>query len=865
MSALLDQFLSETRDFLQSIGVKLMELETAPDSAETMVELFRLVHTLKGNSGLFDFPEMTRVLHAAEDVMDVVRDGDLSYSQDLADNLLDAMDFVGRLCDEIEENGAFAPSTGPLSVDLAKSLRALLAEAQQGDGPLVDGQSATEPASEPAATVDLSSLPEAALITAYVEALRGKPIHHLTFTPDEQCFFQGDDPLFTVRQLPGAVWVWMSSREEWPDLVELDAYRCVLKFDVLVAASADEISEHFRYVPDQIVLAELNPKHLLRVTGRVVDANAVRNCVATGRALAEAGDTAALSAYATDWLAQTEDELFTASVLRWLVVMLEQDCASPEIIERYLSAIETQSFDAAPIGAASQSAAFPAEFIAALSGIIAAQRTILSKADTANFQAGRVKVVGTVLRNCALSLANRLVAARIEAALEQALTLQSAQPLLDSLTAFNIAEDTGPPSTEPKGAATPEPEPNETAKAVRRSDDAPAGAKSLKVDQAKIDLLMNLIGEMVVAKNAMPYLATRAEEEFGMRELAREIKAQFAVINRIAEEMQGAIMQVRMMPVSFVFQRFPRLVRDLSRKLGKEVHLELEGEETEADKNIIEALADPLIHIVRNSLDHGIEMPDVRLAAGKPAQGSLTIRASQEGDLAIIEIVDDGKGIDPAVIRRKAYEKGIIDETALERLSDKEAINLIFAAGFSTADVVSDLSGRGVGMDVVRTAVEKVNGTIGLDSEAGRGTRIRIALPLSMAVTKVMIIESDDQRFGIPMEHVLETVRVPQAAVRSIKDKQVITLRGSVTPLVTLNDRLQISRAPKRNDDDELAVLVVRYGAEAVGLLVDDFHETIDVIQKPLEGVLGALNIYSGSALMGNGSVLMVLNLKELV
>ena len=241
-------------------------------------------------------------------------------------------------------------------------------------------------------------------------------------------------------------------------------------------------------------------------------------------------------------------------------------------------------------------------------------------------------------------------------------------------------------------------------------------------------------------------------------------KGQYSVINRIADEMQDAIMQVRMMAVSFVFQRFPRLVRDISRKLGKEVQLVLEGEQTEADKNIIESLADPLIHIVRNSLDHGLETPEVRRACGKRETGTLTIRAAQEADRVVIEITDDGKGIDPAIIKRKAYEKGLIDEAALERIDDREAVNLIFAAGLSTAEVISDLSGRGVGMDVVRSAVEKINGTVVIESELGKGTKIRISLPLSMAVTQVMIVESDGQLFGVPMDNVVETVRVPRSS-----------------------------------------------------------------------------------------------------
>jgi two-component system chemotaxis sensor kinase CheA len=320
-----------------------------------------------------------------------------------------------------------------------------------------------------------------------------------------------------------------------------------------------------------------------------------------------------------------------------------------------------------------------------------------------------------------------------------------------------------------------------------------------------------------------------------------------------------------MMAVSIVFQRFPRLVRDTSRKLGKEAQLVLEGEQTEADKNIIESLADPLIHIVRNSLDHGLETPEVRRACGKPETGKLTIRAAQQADRVVIEIIDDGKGIDPSVIKRKAYEKGLIDEAMLERISDQEAINLIFAAGLSTAEVVSDLSGRGVGMDVVRSAVEKINGTVQIESELGKGTSIRISLPLSMAVTQVMVIESDGQLFGVPMDNVVETVRVPRSAIRAIKQSQTAVLRGRIVPLKALNTLLGIPSVPRLNSDDELAVLLVQTGSEVFGLMVDGFKETIGLIQKPLGGFLSGLSAYSGSALMGDGSVLMILNVREIV
>jgi len=400
-------------------------------------------------------------------------------------------------------------------------------------------------------------------------------------------------------------------------------------------------------------------------------------------------------------------------------------------------------------------------------------------------------------------------------------------------------------------------------------DDGSGGAERntrvLKVAQDKIDRLMDLIGEMVVAKNALPYLAQRAENQFGHRELAREIKTQYSVINRIAEDMQHAIMQVRMLPVGTVFQRFDRLVRDTSKRLGKDVQLVLEGEDTEADKNVIESLADPLIHILRNSLDHGIEPPSQRVAAGKPAQGTLKVSARQEGDRVMLDISDDGAGIDTARVRSKAVERGLIPADRASSLSDAEAMQLIFLPGFSTADTVSEMSGRGVGMDVVRSAVERVNGSVSLHSERGAGTRLSLSLPLSMAVTHVMMIETAGSRFGVPMDLIVETVRVPVQDIHHFKQSQTVVLRGRIVPLRNLNELLALDEPPKLNSAAEHAVLVVRWGQEQIGLIVDEFQGTSDIILKPLEGVLGGLTGFAGSAMMGDGSVLMILNPKELL
>lgn len=965
MSPLLEQFLSEARDFLQGIGEKLMQLERAPDDVELMTELFRFVHTLKGNSGLFDFPEMTRVLHAGEDLMDAVRNGRVAYSQQLADRLLDAMDFVGMLCDEIEAEGGIGAAYAADSARLAESLRQLMASAEKlgaaGAGEVAAGAagvgaaavasavsaaaaaatsaSATFTPAPPAPGIDLplAEVPEAARMAAYRSARAGNPLHWLRYSPAEECFFNGEDPFFQARQTPGVLWGGIVAREAWPKLAEMDAYRCLLDFRSLTTAPRAELDEYYRYMPEQIELLPVSALALVLPQGDPNGGPVYEDFVVDALHHLQAGDVAAVARAAQAMLELSNPDLWLSSALRWLLLLIECEPgntpALAALIEslRSLQAVDWHALEnaatraastttaatasaaaataapeaAAPRGEGTPPDSLPPAEIAALAAIVAAQRTVLSLPIEAPWQLGRLRAAGAALAGCLRASGQGAALPELAAVTGQALADASAQPLADWLesefawlaaiaaqasAAASLPAGAAPPlaaapgdrsaaaTTPAAGGASAAADGDRAARSARRAEDADSevrfgrraedasatGAKSLKVDQAKIDRLMNLIGEIVVAKNALPYLAGRAETVFGVRELAREIKAQYAIINRIAEEMQDGIMQVRMMPVSFVFQRFPRLVRDISRKLGKEVNLVLEGEDTEADKNIIEALGDPLVHIVRNSLDHGFELPELRRAAGKPPAGTLTIRATQESDRVVIEIVDDGKGIDPAVIKRKAYEKGLIDETALDRISDQEAVNLVFAAGFSTAEVVSDLSGRGVGMDVVRTAIEKVNGAISLDSEKGRGTRLRLSLPLSMAVTNVMIVESDRQLFGVPMDCVVETVRVPRADIRSIKKSLTTVLRGRIIPLKSINALLGLAAPPLANEDDELAVLVVRLGDESVGLLVDDFRETVDIILKPMAGVLAGLPAYAGSALMGDGSVLMVLNVKGL-
>lgn len=875
MDPLLEQFLSEGRDALQAIGEQLMQLETRPEDASLVAELFRHVHTLKGNSGLFSFPDMTRVLHAGEDLMAVVRDGKQPFTALTADSLLQAADFVDLLFDEIENHGSYAASHAGVASALADTLRRQIVSSDPAAPELAPGTLAL--AAEPAPAwgllnppFDLAVVPEPQRMAIYQHLCQGGQVFAVQYQPEAECFFQGLDPLHQAMHTPGQLWGQVVAREPWPELALLDAYRCVLGFHLLSDASRDELEEYYRYTPDAITLHALSVEDLILPLAGPSGGPIYEDFIAEAWPLLLQGDAVALQRATDAVLALSSPALWQSGVLRWLRLVIAEEPYNYVRQQALLQCLHPMTLLAA------NSAANPVQDKAAVveldiaestrAEVLRIQQQVLQLPVSDDWHVGRLRAAAHSLRAC-LPVDSQ-TQAQLQQALAQAEALRSGQPLLDYLQALSGSAPAAvhTPSPALPEVALPEALPAEPDMSlIKRSDSGGGLSRSLKVDQEKIDHLVNLIGEMVVCKNALPYLAQRAESVYHCRELARELKAQYVVINRIADEMQDAILQVRMLPVSSVFQRFPRLVRDISRRLGKDVRLVLQGEETAADKTIIESLGDPLVHIVRNSLDHGFELPAQRQAAGKPPYGTLTLRAAQEADRVIIDIIDDGAGIDPEVVKRKAYQRGIIDESTLERLSDQAAINLVFAAGFSTAEVVSDLSGRGVGMDVVRSAIEKVNGSIQLQSQKGRGTQLRLSLPLSMAISNVMVIQSDGQLFGVPMDAVVETVRVARRDIHTIKASLTTVLRGRIVPLKALNQLLGMAAPPLCNEDDEFAVLLVRLGGEVAGLLVDDFHATTSVIIKPLSSVLSGLAVYTGSALMGDGSVLMVLNVKELL
>jgi two-component system chemotaxis sensor kinase CheA len=393
----------------------------------------------------------------------------------------------------------------------------------------------------------------------------------------------------------------------------------------------------------------------------------------------------------------------------------------------------------------------------------------------------------------------------------------------------------------------------------------PAGAASpsLRVDPERIDRLVDLVGELVVAKNTLSFLANQAIQGADTGTVAEDLAANQATIGRLVSTLHAAIMGVRMLPLHDVFRRLPRAVRDVAGRLGKDVDLIIRGETVEADKAVVEGLSEPLLHLIRNAVDHGLEAAQARREAGKPARGRIEVRAHREGDRIVIEVADDGRGIDPVAIRALARERGVAPADVLDRMSDVDAINLVFAPGFSTAGQVTDISGRGVGMDAVRVAVERLGGRVSLQSVSGRGTTVRLNLRVTAVMTKVMVVRVGADRFGLPMDSIVETARIPAERVMPIREGEAFVHRGRTVPLLRLAALLGL---PEGADETrELTVVLVEVGGESVGIAVDGFGERMDVLLRPLTGLLAGVPGFAGTTLEGNGTVLLVLDLPELI
>ncbi len=419
------------------------------------------------------------------------------------------------------------------------------------------------------------------------------------------------------------------------------------------------------------------------------------------------------------------------------------------------------------------------------------------------------------------------------------------------------------PTKETPKTETPKAPKTETkakAKADTEENKAPSIGveQTVRVDVRRLDHLMNLIGELVLGKNRLIRIYSDVEERYDGEKFLEELNQVVSSISAVTTDLQLAVMKTRMQPVGKVFNKFPRMVRDLSRELGKSIELIIEGEETELDKSIVEEIGDPLIHIIRNSCDHGIEPLEERRRLNKPETGKVQLSAYNEGNHIVIKISDDGKGLDPVMLKEKAIEKGVISERDAEGMSDREAFNLIFKPGFSTAKVVSNVSGRGVGMDVVKTNIEKLNGIIEIDSEVGVGTTQKLKIPLTLAIIQALLVGVQEEYYAIPLSSVLETVRISQDEIYSVDGKSVLRLRDEVLSLVRLSDIFKVDAILESNSD--VYVVIIGLADQKIGVIVDYLIGQEEVVIKSLGYYLKNTRGIAGATVRGDGKITLIVD-----
>ena len=447
-------------------------------------------------------------------------------------------------------------------------------------------------------------------------------------------------------------------------------------------------------------------------------------------------------------------------------------------------------------------------------------------------------------------------------AVEEALSsISEIDKLVVELVDPDVPAATKPAAEEKKAAPAAAAAPaTAKAPAAKKASAKPAAPKkahqsqSVRVDIDKLDTLMNLMGELVINKVRL--------EQIGQTHRLAELTETLEQMDRVTTDLQNIVMKVRMVPVSAVFNRFPRMVRDVSKELNKEINLTIEGEETELDRTVIDEIGDPIMHLLRNSLDHGVEHPDDREAKGKPRTGEVGLIARHEGNNVVIMVTDDGAGIPAEKIRKKAVEKGMITQEEADKLDDADAVRLIFLPGFSTAEQITDISGRGVGMDVVRSKIESLSGHVDVETKVDEGSVFKIKLPLTLAIIQAMLVKVQEEMYAIPLGSIDSTINIQPEDIKTVRNKEVIVLRGEIIPIIRMEETLQV---PHVKDSDEIFVVVVHAGEAKAGIVVDNLIGQQEIVIKTLGNLFAGLKMFSGATVLGDGRVALILDVATMM
>ncbi len=876
MDQLLEQFLSEARENLAFIDQNIGEI--GGDDPELLNSVFRAAHTLKGGSGIVGFEAVKNITHHAEDLLDMLRGGKLEFKDSMVEVLYDAFDEVVNLIEAAEETGDVVDADEDTVATIIENLSAQMGKEVQG---------------EQAWSCPLNYTDKEDVLNLHLQTLQGvnsikinfnntevdetfcneENFYAVTFDVDDSCMVYGNDPIYTLSLLGDkvlGVYSCMSDENAKGVLSGTeDEDGLLLKTSIVafIYATYEDIEDALFNFLDELTFLPLDITTLLSIskgdTGLQLDSLKELSGIAKDLDLSamETEVKNAIELVGVDTVQHAKMERF----LDIVGLIKDEDKDKLDGFFSSLSLGEVYNPDEPSekvlLDESSEPIQSSEDTKVVLQGIFEQQKRAIEYIQSDD---DLLRIISFLehTRKYIPDMPELTCVEDIKSFLNTQLGLENPAEeekveVIESVVEEKVEEvkaivEKVEKKTEiikaPSTAVTKKVEPKE------EKHKAVVG-KTVKVEQESIDSLMNVVGELLVAKNSLPYLADNVVS-MTHEQIKREIMDKYIFINRLSEQLQDLIMGMRMLPISYVFDRYPKLVRDIAKTLEKKVKLEMLGGETKLDKNMIEMLADPMIHIMRNSLDHGIEMPSIREKKGKNPIGLVKLNAYAQSDRIIIEIIDDGAGINVEKVASKVLEKGLMTPEEIDALSEKEMSELVLLPGLSTADSITEFSGRGVGMDVVKKSIEGFGGTIGISTKANEGTTITLAIPMSLAVTSLLHIEMNHIHYGIPMDSVSETVKIERESIEYLHNEPFIYIRGDIIPLLFIKSMLKQDETIEK----PLSIVVLNIKNNLLAVVVNEFLGQLDVVQKPLVGIMEGHPLFSGTALLGNGQIIMAMD-----
>jgi len=889
MNPLLEQFLEEARENLSFIEQNIENLGN--DDAELLNSIFRAAHTLKGGSGIVGFESVKEITHSAEDLLDMLRSDKIEFEPQMVDALYDAFDEVMNLVEAAEQNEDIVDADEEVVSKIKSTLDGLMGKnSQEVESWSVPFELIPNVSAVSELQLDFFDNLDIKLPSSKVvldeKTINEAHLYAILFDVDEDCMVYGNDPIYALSLLGDKVSHIYSCMDEnvaknlLSGLEDEDGLQLRIKLIAFVNATYDEIEEALFNFIDDLLLLPLDVETLLNVnSGEDVQIDVLKDFIPLAKESMEAANALGLQEQIDGVLGLigTESKVYKRlSRLRSLSFVMDDDTLKSN--SSYLDRLEGSQTTSTKLETVEvvQSEPEPIE-------IETVVEEVVLKVEASDLD---IKNAKTILEQQLMQLRvveDDEVMARVMIMLKSAANFigvnlpdkfDSKSEMIEWIE-ITLGGGVAPVSVvkgEPKVeiikesvkkdvVAVADVEPKEKIEVKSKVEKAqskkatPVVGKMVKIEQELVDHLMNIVGELLVVKNSLPYLAEESTD-MDNETIKRSILEKYTSFNRLSSQLQDLIMSMRMLPISYVFDRYPKLVRDISKNMGKKVKLTMDGGETKLDKNMIEMLADPLIHIMRNSLDHGIEMPDVREQAGKSAEGNVTLKAYAQSDKIVIDVIDDGAGINVDRVVQKVLEKGLMDIDLIEKMSEDEKASLVLLAGLSTADTISEYSGRGVGMDVVKKSIDAFGGSINIKTSKGKGTTIKLEIPVSLAVTSLLHVSMNNIHYGFPMDSVNETVKINIDDITYLHNEPFIYLRGEVIPLLMIDGMLNKELIV----ENILPIVVLNIKGNLLAVVVNELLGQLEVVQKPMEGMLHNHPIFSGTALLGNGQIIMVMD-----